>query len=45
MYNYLTRQRAIPALQLAALCDKLDMDPEELVDRRRFLLPDDSKGQ
>lgn len=38
VHNYLTRRYPIPALRLGALCDRLDMDPDELVDDQGFLL-------
>jgi len=43
VYNYLTRRYPIPALQLGALCDRLDMDPEQLVDDQGFLLLADAE--
>ena len=38
LYNFLARLRPIPVLFLGALCDFMDMDPEELVDDRNYLL-------
>jgi hypothetical protein len=38
LYNYLARLRPIPVIHLGALCDLMDMDPEELVDERNYLL-------
>ena len=38
--NYLARRAPVPAQSLVGLCDFLEMDPEELVDDNRFLLPD-----
>jgi hypothetical protein len=38
LYNYMARRAPIPAMQLGTLCDLMDMDPEELVDERNFLL-------
>lgn len=40
VYNYLKRRYRVPPMQLGPLCDLLDMDPEELVDSRGFLLED-----
>lgn len=37
VYNYLRRRSPIPALRLGQLCDRLDMDPAELVDDNGFL--------
>lgn len=38
IHNYLTRRRRVPVQHLGALCDFLDMDPEELVDESNYLL-------
>jgi hypothetical protein len=38
LYNYLARLRPVPVIHVGALCDLLDMDPEELVDERNYLL-------
>jgi hypothetical protein len=38
LYNYMDRRARVPGMQLGPLCDLLDMDPEELVDERNFLL-------
>ncbi len=40
LYNYMTRKYPVPALRLGPLCDRLDMDPDELVDHQGFLLRD-----
>lgn len=40
VHNYLKRLYPVPLLFLGALCDYLDMDPEELVDSRNYLLID-----
>lgn len=44
VYNYLTRRYPIPTMMLAALCDRLDMDPEELVDGEGFLLEEQEEA-
>jgi hypothetical protein len=41
LYNYMTRRRPLPVRKIAKLCDFLDMDQEELVDEKRFLLRDE----
>ena len=38
LYNFLARRRRVPVIHLGALCDLMDMDPEELVDERNYLL-------
>jgi hypothetical protein len=38
LYNYLARLRPVPVIHLGALCDLMDMDPDELVDERNYLL-------
>jgi hypothetical protein len=38
LYNYMARQIPIPAMQLSALCDEMDMYPEDLVNDRYVLL-------
>lgn len=38
LYNYMSRQWPIPVTRLSALCDLLDLDPEDLVDERGFLV-------
>lgn len=40
VYNYLTLKYPIPLGSLGNLCTALDMDRDQLVDRKRFLLPD-----
>lgn len=37
LYNFMVRKYAVPALKLAALCDLLDMDDDELIDDDGFL--------
>lgn len=44
VYNYLTRRYPIPPMMLAALCDRLDMDPEDLVDDDGFLLEEQEEA-
>lgn len=44
VYNYMKRIYPVPTMQLGALCDRLDMDPEQLVDENRFLLMDTGRG-
>jgi hypothetical protein len=39
LYNYLARLRPVPLLHLGVLCDFLNMDPDEFVDDRNYLLP------
>jgi DNA-binding Xre family transcriptional regulator len=38
LYDMMASRRAVPTLHLGALCDFLDMDPEELIDERNYLL-------
>jgi len=40
MHNYLRRLYPIPVLHMAALCDYLDVDPDEIVDAGNVLLED-----
>lgn len=38
LYNFLARLRPVPVMHLGELCDLMDMDPDELVDERNYLL-------
>ena len=40
LYDMMALRRAVPIVDLGALCDYLDMDHEELVDERNDLLED-----
>jgi hypothetical protein len=38
LYDMMALRRPVPLLDLGELCDFLDMDPDELIDERNFLL-------
>jgi hypothetical protein len=38
LYDMMALRRAVPVVHLGELCDFLDMDPEEFVDERNYLL-------
>src|SRR6185437_8918101 len=40
LYDMMVLKRDVPVLHLGKLCDFLDMDPEEFVDERNYLLED-----